>query len=177
MRSGEAKRLLWTDVDIERRTIILNEPEKNSLPRIWNISIKLANMLSTLPKKSQKIFGDGPINSFKTTFFKARKRLAYKLCNPRLQKIHFHTFRHWKATMEYHRTKDILHVMQFLGHKRIENTQLYIQLDKALFRTEDDNFISRVAHDVGEATTLVEAGFEYITGEYNDGGKIFRKRK
>jgi hypothetical protein len=79
--------------------------------------------------------------------------------------------------MEYHRTKDILHVMQFLGHKRIENTQLYIQLDKALFRTEDDNFISRVAHDVGEATTLVEAGFEYITGEYNDGGKIFRKRK
>jgi hypothetical protein len=28
-----------------------------------------------------------------------------------------------------------------------------------------------------EPTCLIEAGFEYVTGEYNDGGKIFRKRK
>ena len=28
-----------------------------------------------------------------------------------------------------------------------------------------------------EACEMVKAGFEYITGEYNDGGKIFRKRK
>jgi len=27
------------------------------------------------------------------------------------------------------------------------------------------------------AISLVEAGFEYVTGEYNDGGKILRKRK
>ena len=27
-----------------------------------------------------------------------------------------------------------------------------------------------------EAVELVELGFEYVTGEYNDGGKIFRKR-
>jgi len=36
--------------------------------------------------------------------------------------IHFHTFRHWKATMEYHKTKAILHVMKVLGHKNINNT-------------------------------------------------------
>jgi len=28
-----------------------------------------------------------------------------------------------------------------------------------------------------EACGLVEAGFEYVTGNYDDGGKIFRKRK
>ncbi len=28
-----------------------------------------------------------------------------------------------------------------------------------------------------EACELVEAGFEYVTEEYNDGGKIFRKLK
>jgi hypothetical protein len=28
-----------------------------------------------------------------------------------------------------------------------------------------------------EACKLAEAGFEYVTGEYTDGGKIFRKRK
>ena len=30
---------------------------------------------------------------------------------------------------------------------------------------------------IDESTELVEVGFEYVTGEYNDGGKIFRKRK
>jgi integrase len=176
MRSGEAKRIQWTDVDFDRRVLVLNEPEKNSLPRIWNPSPKLLNMLNALPRKSERIFGDGPINSMKTTFLKARRRLALKLQNPRLLQIHFHTLRHWKATMEYHRTKDILHTMTFLGHKKVENTLLYVQLDEKLFKEWNDNFITRVAHNVQEACALVETGFEYITGDYNDGGKIFRKR-
>jgi hypothetical protein len=28
-----------------------------------------------------------------------------------------------------------------------------------------------------EACSLIEAGFGYVTGEYSDGGKIFRKLK
>jgi hypothetical protein len=28
-----------------------------------------------------------------------------------------------------------------------------------------------------EACQLIEVGFEYVTGEYTNGGKIFRKRK
>lgn len=177
MRSGEAKRLKWTDVDLERRIIILNEPEKNSNPRIWNISHKLTAMLNALPKTSPKIFGEGPISSLKSSLQLARKRLAQKLQNPRLLQIHFHTLRHWKATMEYHRTKDPLHVAALLGHKKLENIQIYVQLDKNLFKDTDDDFICKVAHNVGEAIELIEAGFEYVTGEYNDGGKLFRKRK
>jgi len=34
-----------------------------------------------------------------------------------------------------------------------------------------------VAKNVEEAKKLVKVGFEYVTGEYDDGGKIFRKRK
>jgi hypothetical protein len=30
--------------------------------------------------------------------------------------------------------------------------------------------------NVKEASELIELGFEYVTGEYNDGGKIFRRR-
>jgi len=41
----------------------------------------------------------------------------------------------------------------------------------------DDQFTVRVATSVQEACSLAEAGFEYVTGEYVDGGKIFRKRK
>lgn len=79
--------------------------------------------------------------------------------------------------MEYHHTKDLLHVMTFLGHKKSDSTLLYVQLDQKLFRDHDDNFTVRVAHNIGEAVSLTEAGFEYVTGDYNDGGKIFRKRK
>jgi hypothetical protein len=79
--------------------------------------------------------------------------------------------------MEYHRTKDILHVQRFLGHKSIQSTLIYIDLDAKIFDSSTDGFISRVAHNTGEACSLVEAGYEYVTGEYGDGGKIFRKRQ
>ena len=41
----------------------------------------------------------------------------------------------------------------------------------------NDQFISKVAHNVEEACKLTDVGFDYVTGEYDDGGKIFRKRK
>ena len=62
---------------------------------------------------------------------------------------------------------------RMLGHRNINNTLKYTQLIK----TEDDEFISKVAKTVEEACGLIEAGFEYVTGEYDDGGKIFRKPK
>ncbi len=133
MRSGEAKRLLWIDIDFERRLIILNCPEKGSNPRIFPISQKLIDMLNALPRNSHQVFNNKSLNSLKSTFMETRKRLAHKLQNPRLLRISFHTIRHWKATMEYHKTKDILHVKSLLGHKKLENTEIYISLEKALF--------------------------------------------
>ena len=73
--------------------------------------------------------------------------------------------------------KDILYIMEFLGHRDIRNTMRYIQLEKALFNSGNDQFHVKVARNVEEACALVEVGFDYITGSYNDGGKIFRKRK
>lgn len=37
MRIGEAVRLKWTDIDIEKRTIAVNEPEKNGNLRICSV--------------------------------------------------------------------------------------------------------------------------------------------
>ena len=111
-------------------------------------------------------------------FYLKKKAVARKFLNPRLIEVTFITFRHWVGTMEYHRTKDILHVQRLLGHRNIQNTLIYIDLETKLFNSPNDQgFTSRIAHNVGEAASLVEAGFEYVTGEYNDGGKIFRKRK
>lgn len=100
-----------------------------------------------------------------------RKRVGAKLQNPRINYIHLHTFRHWKATMEYHKTKDILHVKQMLGHRNIQSTLLYTQL----VTFESDDFHVRVAKNLEEDKELVEAGFEYVTER--EGAKIYRKRK
>lgn len=67
VRCGEAKRLQWTDIDFEKSIITLNVPEKGSNARMWRANAKLVGMLSLLPKESQRVFGNGPINSFKAT--------------------------------------------------------------------------------------------------------------
>lgn len=51
-------------------------------------------------------------------------------------------------------------------------------IEKALFEADKaDEYHVKVAHNVEEALKLVEVGFEDVTGEYHDGGKIFRKRR
>jgi len=78
--------------------------------------------------------------------------------------------------MEYHRTKDILHVKQLLGHKQIQNIMVYINLENAVFNDKrNDEFTVRVAKNVTEAGKLIESGFDYVTDM--DGQKLFRKRK
>jgi len=157
MRRGEAFQLEWTDIDSVTNTVRIT-PEKGSNPRIFKISNKLATMLGHLHKKSNKVFNYRHANTISRSFVRQRKRIAHKLGNPRLHQIHFHTLRHWKATMEYHKTKDILYVMQLLGHRKIENTLKYTQL----VHFQDDEYVSKVATKTEEARQLLEAGFEYV---------------
>jgi integrase len=170
-RLGEAHRLKWSDIDFETGTVRIT-PEKGSKPRIFKLSTKLLSMLLALKNRSQKdhIFSK-LLRTQRRLFSKQRVNLARKLQNTRLLQIHFHTFRHWKATMEYHKTKDILHVMQILGHRNINNTLIYTQL----VNLKDDDYTSKVAKTTEETCKLVEAGFEYVRDVNED--KIFRKRK
>jgi len=55
--------------------------------------------------------------------------------------------------MKYHKTKDILHVMEVLGHRNIKNTLLYTQLVKV---KDEDEYICRVAKTVEQAAELIE---------------------
>jgi hypothetical protein len=61
--------------------------------------------------------------------------------------------------MEYYMTKDILHVMQVLGHRRIQNTLKYTQL--VSFEAVDA-YVCKVAETKEEISGLIEAGFEYM---------------
>jgi integrase len=89
--------------------------------------------------------------------------------------ISFTTFRHWKGTTEYHKTHDILHVKELLGHKQIRSTMVYINLEAAIFTDKNDEFHVSIAESLEQACKLLEVGFEYVTDM--DGKKLFRKRK
>ncbi|MBS7616181.1 site-specific integrase [Candidatus Bathyarchaeota archaeon] len=173
MRCGEALKLKWTDIDFATNTVRIS-PEKGSNPRICKISNTLAAMLGSLPKENQNVFTYKNTFYLRKTFAKQRKKAAHKLGNPRILQIHFHTFRHWKATMLYHQTKDILYVKNFLGHRNINNTLIYVQLAETIFK-ELEEYICKTAKTLEEAAKLIEAGFEYVTDI--DGVKLFRKHK
>lgn len=172
IRSGEAWQLKWIDLDLVNNTVRINSPEKGSEPRIFKISSKLTAMLNSLPKNSERIFGSSSLRTIRRLFQRQRQRIARKLKNPRLLQITFHTLRHWKATMEYYKTKDILYVMKLLGHKNIKNTLIYTQLIKF---SGKDEFICKAARTTEEAKELIEKGFEYVCDINNV--KLFRKRK
>ena len=171
---GELSAITSIDVNKETRTITLNHPVKGHRPRILKVSRELITRIEELIKDNKKIFND---EKLRRAFLYKRRTIVHKLSNPRLGKITFTTFRHWFATMQYHKTKDILYVQRLLGHKSIQNTLIYIELEAKMFNSSNDEYTTRIATNAGEACSLIEVGFEYVTGEYADGGKIFKKPK
>jgi hypothetical protein len=77
--------------------------------------------------------------------------------------------------MEYHKTKDVMHVKELLGHRKLDTTLMYIQIAETLFQHEPDAFTVKVAKIEEEITAHLQVGFEWI-GE-KDGLVFLRKRK
>lgn len=106
------------------------------------------------------------------SYRRLRNALAKKLQDPTIQQIRLYDFRHFYATMEYHKTRDLLHVKARLGHKDLRTTLRYTQLIETL---ENDEYHCKTATNIKDATSLIETGFEYIAEK--DGTMLFRKRK
>ena len=172
-RSLEARNLRWADIDFVSPAVTIT-PLKHSKPLRLKSSARTLSQLDQLQRTRVSIFGDGTLRTYQhflRNFEVTRKRAAKRLGNPRLNCISFRTLRHFKATMEYHRTKDILHVMQMLGHRSIKNTLVYTHL----ISFESDEYVCKVARTVDDTRMLVESGFDYVTEM--DGVRLFRKRK
>jgi integrase len=171
-RAGEIWALEWTDLNGNILTV--NTPEKHGNPRQFKISEKLVSMLNILPHKDARIFGPTTnLANFRTNFMRRRKQLARTLANPRIQKVTFHSFRHFYASMLYFKTKNILYVKQQLGHRCIENTMVYTQL----INFESDEWHVAHAKTLDEEDKLVQAGFEFVRYDERENVAIYRKRK
>ena len=177
IRIGELTQLKPEDLDKERKTLNIT-PEKGSNPRILPTSDKLIGMTSNLrdPRATYKTLFQSHKDTLRDYLDTQRKRISQKLDNPRIQQIGFHTLRHWKGTIEYNKTKDIIHVKTVLGHKNITSTMIYINLEQALFLGQNEQFTAKVAHNEAEEMQLIETGFELVR-DRQDGTALYRKRK
>ena len=172
-RAGEIFAIKWKDIDFERKSLHIIA-EKGSNPRIFKISNKLLDRLNSVPKQNERVFNHySNLNNLRRTYERQRNRTAQRLRNPNLNRISFKTLRHWKGTTEYHKTKDLLHVQQTLGHKNVKNTLLYIQL--ASVEEPESQFICKVAKEPKEIQDLIEQGFQFVCSQ--DGLTYFKKPK
>ena len=174
-RAGEIQALQWSDIDFETNIIRIT-PEKGSRPRTLKVSNSLIQRLGHVKtvnkvKNLDQIFGKY-YKSILRVYCYQRKNIATKLGNERLQKIKFHTLRHWHATKLYHETKDILFVQRRLGHKSLTNTMKYVHLAETYFGVEEDEYIVKVAENIEQALPLIEAG--YVEASDFNGIKIFK---
>jgi site-specific recombinase XerD len=95
-----------------------------------------------------------------------RARIAEKHQIPELNKITFHTFRHWFATNLYHKTKNVIYVQRMLGYRSISNTMIYIHIEEALFPEEELKTLVEYALTKNQITNLLKDGFRK-EGEFN----------
>ena len=77
--------------------------------------------------------------------------------------------------MNHHKTPDIDHVRRLLGHRSVLPTQIYVNMEQAIFSGNANEYHVKAVSTVEEAKSLIEVGFEYVTDI--EGKKLFRKRK
>ena len=94
----------------------------------------------------------------KENWSRLKATMSRVLGEPQLGQIRLYDLRHYAGSMCYHKTKDIIFTMRFLGHKNIKNTLRYVHLIN--FNKED--YICKVAVSAGEAKILIEQGFESV---------------
>jgi len=174
LRPIELINLKVKDIDTDQR-LIYPTTAKNGAPRTLKISSNLNMALQNYINKNKlnqndKLFNTTASN-YAHCYHRMRNNLADKINDQSLKTIRLYDFRHYFATMLYHKTRDILYVQQQMGHKSIETTLIYTQL----LSLQDDEWTCKTATNIKEATNLIENGFEYITEI--DGTKLFRKRK
>ena len=110
----ERAKLRWFDLT---RGLVNVETAKHGNARTLILKTQTLAMLKEYVGKHGFGLNDNifpKVRTMRTAFQRIRQRTANKLHRPELIRISLYSFRHFFATMLYHRTKDILHVKQML---------------------------------------------------------------
>ena len=55
----------------------------------------------------------------------------------------------------------------FLGHKELRNTEIYINIERTIFEATGDGFTVKILQDPEKIKRLLEVGFEYVCQKDN----------
>jgi integrase len=136
------------------------------------------DLLLSLPKKEGKntIFDQKSKNARSSAFHNRMIRLAKIHGNPRFKEIHLHTLRHCKALRVYHKSHEILEVMEVLGHRKIETTYRYIRLYRQVYKNRQPKiFETKIAKTDEEAIWYWNNGWTLVDTKKDK--RFFRKAK
>ena len=175
-RRGEACKIEWSDIDTERHTIAINHPEKGSNPRVNRVSKECIELLNSMRRRkdSNYVFAPNP-NAYGQSFYCQRRRIADINGKQLFLKIHFHTFRHVRGTLDTRNGVPLMEVKERLGHRYLANTEKYIHWKNEYYHTEDDKFYSTSASTDEEADKLIENGWKWECTNPNTGRMHFKK--
>lgn len=177
LRPVELQTLKVKDIDLQQH-LVYPTTAKHGASRILKIpeslsSLLFAHIIRNKLQPNDQLF-KGTADHYGTQFQRTRNRLASKLNDPTLKTVRLYDLRHFFATMLYHKTHEILIVKKQLGHKYIEHTLIYIDLEATLFNTAQE-WISKCAKTPEECMKLIDTGF--TLADTIDGIHIYRKRK
>lgn len=124
MRQGEIVNLMWSDVDLFRKTAILHKT-KNKEKRTVPLNQTVIDMLKD---KSKVVSIKGCVftqNGTKSTKREIQRQFSTALKRAKIDNFRFHDLRHTFATRLAQASIDIYTIAKLLGHKDIRMTQRY----------------------------------------------------
>jgi integrase len=177
LRPDEISKLTLRDIDLEHGKLTV-PTSKLGASRVLQLKPPTIDLLRDYINRRRVVKIDSRLfasaRRIKEEWRKYRARAFAKFKDTELLKIRLYDLRHWFGTTTYIRTRDIFFVKYALGHRRLDNTLVYIHLAKSLIDYPED-FACQTAKTVDEASKLIEQGFDYVCEV--DGVKLFRKRK
>jgi len=114
--------------------------------------------VSQLPHVGECVFGQDPkkiMVRMRVNFHLSRTQIAHKSQDRNLLKVHLHSFRHYFASRLYQQTHDIRYVQKKLGHKNIQNTEIYENSQPSM---DVKSYVSKVATSDQEKMDLINLG-------------------
>ncbi len=168
----ELHKVKQTDIDKENGIISITGVKRHD-SGTYKLKTTTAEMLRVYLNKNTENYPFPLPKIMGQVWCETRKRASIKLCQPELRKISMRNLRNYSGAMLYYKTRDPIGVKRHLRHKKLETTMHY--LNGITVNGEEEEFICKTAKTLQEATSLIEAGFQYVT-EIED-TKIFKKRK
>lgn len=126
IRTTELINIKTKNIDLDKKKIYL-EHTKNKETRYIYLVDDVVTMIRKVIQDTEFLFVDENKNQMSTNALRLFFKYLKKTCN--IQVLSPHKLRHYYATNIYNKSKDISLVKDLLGHKSIQMTQIYLDIN------------------------------------------------